>query len=51
MIFGNTPANKRHRTANIFNGFNLIFMPLAFNSHKLILSLSDLLAVIVSERT
>jgi hypothetical protein len=37
MVFGNTPADKSHRTANVFNGFNLSFMPLAFNSHVALL--------------
>ncbi|SFV79898.1 hypothetical protein MNB_SUP05-13-745 [hydrothermal vent metagenome] len=40
MILGNTPANKRHGATDIFNGFNLIFMPLAFNSHKIILTIN-----------
>jgi hypothetical protein len=41
MIFGDTPTDKRHRTANIFDGFNLTFVPFAFYSHNKILTKID----------
>jgi hypothetical protein len=33
MVFGNAPTNERHCATDIFNGFNLGFVPFALYTH------------------
>ncbi|SGZ80090.1 hypothetical protein BTHERMOSOX_894 [Bathymodiolus thermophilus thioautotrophic gill symbiont] len=51
MVFGDTPADKRHSAANIFDGFNLAFVPFTFYSHNRILTKLTLLAIVVLKIT